>query len=113
MARTRDRTHNPAMSPEAREAELVSLAYDVAEEQLRAGTVQGQVLTHFLKAGSSRDRLEQERIKQENLLTAQKIENLASQQRVEELMVDALAAMRTYTGNASDEEDEFVGGYHD
>lgn len=93
----------PATTPEERENEIISMANDLAEEQIRNGSASSQVVTHFLKLGSSRERLEQERLVNENLLTQTKIEALASQQRVEELYMKALDAMRAYSGNPSEE----------
>lgn len=87
-----------ARSPEEREDQLVNLAFNLAERQIREGTVSSQVLTHYLKLGSSREKLEQERIRNENSLMGAKIDLMASQQRIEELYADALNAMRSYQG---------------
>jgi hypothetical protein len=99
----------PATTPEGREDEMVSLAIDLAEEQIREGTASSQVITHFLKLGSTREKLEQERLAHENELTLVKIEAIESQQRVEELYREALTAMRSYAGDLpppdSDDED--------
>lgn len=89
----------PATTPEARENELVSQAHDLAEKQIQAGTASSQVITHFLKLGSTRERLEQQRLEHENELTRVKIEALESQKRVEELYMEALTAMRSYAGD--------------
>ena len=89
----------PATTPEGRENELVSQAVDLAEKQIRSGTASSQVITHFLKLGSTRERLEQERLEHENELTRVKIEALESQKRVEELYMEALTAMRSYAGD--------------
>jgi len=78
--------------------ELSSAAYDLAEEQIRNGTASSQVITHFLKAGSMRERLEQERMAHEIELMQVKKEQLEGQKRVEELYVSALEAMRSYSG---------------
>ncbi len=78
---------------------MVSLATDLAEEQIRQGTASSQVITHFLKLGSTRERLEQERLEHENQLLAVKKEQIESQQRIEELYVDAIKAMRSYAGD--------------
>ena len=88
----------PATTPEGRENELVSAATDLAERQIEAGTASSQVITHFLKLGSTRERLEQQRLEHENELTRVKIEALESAQRVEELYKQALDAMRSYSG---------------
>ena len=88
----------PATTPEGREKQLVSMAIDLAEQQLRDGTASSQVITHFLKLGSTRERLEQERLIQENEMLRAKTESLASQARVEEMYAKALSAMRSYSG---------------
>jgi cell division protein FtsL len=77
---------------------MVALAVDLAERQLRDGTATSQVISHYLKLGSSRERLEQERLNKENELMRAKIEALASAARVEELYTTALNAMRSYAG---------------
>lgn len=92
------RKRRPATTLEAREAQVVSMAIDLAERQIAEGTASSQVITHFLKLGSTRERLEQERLRSENLLQEAKIEQLQSAKRVEELYEDALNAMRTYSG---------------
>lgn len=88
----------PATSPEAREGQLVSLASDLAEEQIRGGNASSQVITHFLKLGSTRERLEQQRLEHENELLRVKKEAMEGQKRVEELYLAALDAMRSYSG---------------
>lgn len=95
--------HRPATTPEGRENEVVSQAIDLAEQQIRDGTASSQVITHFLKLGSTREQLEQERLRHENELTKVKIEALESQKRVEELYKEALDAMRSYSGETPDE----------
>lgn len=89
----------PAETPEARENQMIALAIDLAEQQLRDGTASSQVITHFLKLGSTRDRLEQEKIRRENELLRTKKETLESAQHVEELYANAIEAMRRYTGS--------------
>lgn len=87
-----------ARSPEAREQQLVAAAYDLAEQQIYAGTASAQVITTFLKAGSQREQLEQERMRNEIALMEAKREAMASAARVEELYLGALNAMRSYQG---------------
>lgn len=87
-----------ATTPEARENQLIALAYDRAEQQIADGTASAQVLAHFLKLGSSRERLEQKRIDREILLADSKIEQLASSKRIEELYGEAMDALRGYQG---------------
>lgn len=90
------RRSRPALSPEAREKQMIALAVDCAEEQLRNGTASAQVITHYLKLGTTKERYENEKLKKElDLLTA-KTEALQSQRRVEELYANALSAMKSY-----------------
>lgn len=96
----------PATTPEGRENQMVALAVDLAEKQMREGTASSQVISWYLKLGSSREKLEQERLAQENQLTQVKIEALASQARVEELYKNALDAMRSYAGQEPIESDD-------
>ncbi len=56
------------------------------------------MITHFLKLGSTREKLEQERLHRENLLLSAKVDQIASSKRVEELYETALNAMRAYAG---------------
>lgn len=88
----------PATTPDSRENQLIAKAVDLAEKQIEDGTVSSQVLTHYLKLGSSRERLEQERLRNENVLLKTKAEAMASAKKVEELYGQALNAMRSYAG---------------
>lgn len=93
----------PALTPEARENQLIYLATELAEQQLRDGTASSQVITHYLKLGSSKERIEKEILeKQKELITA-KTESLQSNKRIEELYADAITAMRNYGGKGGDE----------
>jgi hypothetical protein len=96
-------SRRPATSDEGRESQLVSLATDLAEKQLVEGTASSQVMTHYLKLGSTREKLEQERLRNENDLLRSKVEALASAKRVEDLYAAALNAMRTYAGQEVEE----------
>lgn len=96
----------PALTPDARENQLVYLATELAEQQLRDGSASSQVITHFLKLGSSKEKIEQEiLIKQKELITA-KTEALQSSKRIEELYANAITAMKSYSG-AGGAYDEF------
>lgn len=88
----------PATTPEAREQQMIALADALAEKQLREGTASAQVITHYLKLGTSREQLEQEKIRNENRLKEAQIEQIASGARIEELYKEALDAMRMYGG---------------
>jgi len=106
MANPRRPRRRTAVTDEGRENQLVSAAIDLAEKQLSEGTASAQVITHYLKLGSTREKLEQERLKRENILLDSKVEQMASTGRVEELYGKALDAMRTYAGQDVDTDDE-------
>lgn len=101
QSETSRRSRRPATTPEAREHELSAAANDLAEEQIRSGTASSQVLTHFLKMGSTRELLEQERLRHEVELMEVKKEQIEGQKRIEDLYVSALNAMRSYSGLGS------------
>lgn len=96
----------PALTPEARENQLISMAVDLVEQRLLDGTASSQETTHFLKLGSMKNRLEMEKIKRENELLEAKVENLKSQAREEELFAKVIDAMRRYSGEGGGIEDE-------
>ncbi len=102
MASKKRKPRRPATTDAGRESQLISLAADLAEKQLVEGTASAQVITHFLKLASTREKLEQEKIQKENLLLSAKVDQLASAKRIEELYETALNAMRTYAGRDVD-----------
>lgn len=99
------RRSRPAMTVEGRENQLVALAVDLAEQQMRAGTASSQVISHYLKLGTTREKLEQEKLAGENKLLQAKIEQLQSTVKSEEMFAQALKAMSTYSGR--DDEDDY------
>lgn len=111
MAKTKKTSPNPsrkirpALTPEARENQLISLAVDLVEQRLIDGTASSQETTHFLKLGSIKNRLEMEKLEEENRLLKAKTESIQSQKRVEELYAEALNAMRSYAGQVGDNDD--------
>lgn len=94
----------PALTPEARENQLIALAVNLAEQQLRDGTASSQVITHYLKRGSMKEKLEQEILKEQKKLIAAKTENLQSTKRIEELYENAMKAMKQYDGSGGGDE---------
>jgi hypothetical protein len=93
------RKRPPAKTPEARENQLVAMAMDLAEQQILNGTATSQVISHFLKLGSTKERVEKEILEQQKELIMAKTESMKSAKRVEELYTNALNAMRLYSGN--------------
>lgn len=104
-ANTSTRKIRPALTPEAREKQMISLAMDRAEQQLMDGTASSQVITHFLKLGSERERLERERLEEENNLLRAKVRALDNAEDMAAKYEKAIEAMRVYTG-ASESYDE-------
>lgn len=99
------RKRHPATTPDGRENQLISLAVDLAERQLMEGTASSQVITHYLRLGSSKERLEKERLEKENELLKAKTESLQSAKRIEELYSKAIDAIHSYNGKEVDEDD--------
>ena len=96
----------PALTPEARESQMIAYAMDLVEQRLLDGTASSQETTHFLKLATARSRIEQERLELENQLIKAKTEQIQSQKHVEELYAEAIKAMREYGGQGGYEEDE-------
>lgn len=101
------RKMRPALTPEAREKQMISLAMDRAEEQLRDGTASSQVICHFLKLASSKEKLEKERLEEENKLLRAKAEAIKSAESSEELYKNAIKAFSRYSGHGSEYDDEY------
>lgn len=99
LANDSKRRSRPAATPEARENQLIALAMDVAEQQMLNGTASPQLIAHFLKMGSTRNRYEISKLKRENELLEAKTEAIKSQKDNEELYRNALEAMRRYGGS--------------
>lgn len=96
----------PARTPEEQEQIMIALAMECAEKQLREGTASSQVITHYLKLASSREKLEQEIKEKEKQLLEAKTENLQSNTRLEEMYTKCVDAMKLYGGCISDEDNE-------
>lgn len=98
----------PALNPEARENQMIALAMDLVEQRLRDGTASSQETTHFLKAASQKSKLELERLKLENELTAAKTKALANAEEIKVLYEDAIKAMRRYAGHGDNDDEEYT-----
>lgn len=118
MANQRSRRSEPsrqrsrlASTPEGRELQLISLAEQLAEQQLEQGTASAQVISHYLKLGSSRERLEQQKIRHENELLQVKKDQIEAAERMDVMYARAMAALTNYKGvpgeSNPDEYDEY------
>lgn len=106
MSKTKKTKSLPALDPESRENQLISLAVNLAEEKLRDGTASNQLIVHYLKLGSTKERLEKEKLEAENKLLKAKTETLESSKRSEELYAEAIKAITHYSGHYEDEYNE-------
>lgn len=95
----------PAKTQEARENQLTSLAFDLVEKRMIEGTATSQETTHFLKLGSTREKLERRKLEAEIKLQDARVDAIASQKRTEELFAEAIKAMRSYQGIEMSDED--------
>ena len=93
-----DNDVRPAINPDTQENRMINLAINLAEKQLREGTASSQVITHYLKLGTSLSRLERERLENENQLIRAKTKAYESAENSERMYAEALAAFRVYTG---------------
>jgi hypothetical protein len=98
------RRRPPATTPEARENQMISLAIDLAEKQLLDGSASSQVVTHYLKLGSTKERIEKEILEKQKELIQAKTESIQSAKKVEELYKNALDAMKSYSGRGRGDE---------
>ena len=101
---TSSKRMRPTLTPEARENQMISLAVDLAEKQLMEGTASSQVITHYLKLGSTKERIEKEILEKQKQLIEAKTQSLQSAQRIEELYTDALNAIRKYSGQGDSDD---------
>lgn len=101
---TSKRQLRPATTPEGRENQLISLAVDLAAQQLQDGTASSQVITHYLKLGSMREKLEREKLIEENKLLRAKTKAVENAEEVKVLYENALKAMRNYSGMGDPDE---------
>lgn len=98
----------PAITPEGRENELISLAVDLAEQQLREGTASSQVISHFLKLGSEKGRIEKEILEKQKDLIVAKTKAISDSERLDVLYSEAINAIRSYSGMGSYEDEEDI-----
>lgn len=106
-ARSGSAKGRPALSPEARENQLISLAVDLAEQQLLDGTASSQVITHFLKLGCTKAELEKEKLRMENKKMEAQIMQIKSIDETRKIAEDAIKAMRTYQGFGEPDDYEY------
>lgn len=95
----------PALTPEAEENEMISLAVNLVRQRLIDGTASSQETTHYLKQSTAKSRYELELIKAQTAMTIAKKEAMDSQKRSEERYAQAIKAFKTYSGHGADEDE--------
>lgn len=104
--KSKKREYAPARTPQAKENQMISLAFSLAEKKLRDGSASSQLITHFLKLATVREELENEKLRAELEVASAKVKRMESQTTGEELYKKALDAFRTYSGTKTEEEDD-------
>jgi DNA-binding ferritin-like protein len=102
----KQKSRRPATTPEGRENQLIALAVDLAEQQLAKGTASSQVISHYLKLGSTKEVLEKQILEKKRELLQAQTDAIKSAKKIEELYKTALDAMRTYSGKDEVEDDD-------
>lgn len=90
----------PASTPEAREQQLVNLAVQLAEKQLRDGTASPSIINHYLKIASRREVLEREILEKQSKLIEAKAQNINKDREAEDLAKAAIEAMKNYNSGS-------------
>lgn len=104
---TNKKKRAPARTLEARENQMIYLAVDLAEKQLADGTASAQVITHYLKLGTTRERLEKQKLEHENELLKARTQSLKAMEENKDLYENAIKAMRDYGGEGDGNDDSF------
>lgn len=94
----------PALTPEAREKQCISLAMDLAEKQLREGTASSQTMNFFLELGSTRETQKREMEEEKIKLLKAKTGQIESQKNLSEVYTKVLDAMKSYGGAFTSQE---------
>lgn len=97
----------PALTLEQREDQLAALAYNLAEKRLREGTASNSLIEKFIDRGSTKAKLENEKLKRENELLVAKVKAIESSEDIKGLYLDAMKAMKEYSGEADDEQEDY------
>lgn len=95
-----------ASTVEGYEDQMISLAMRRAEEKLRDGTASNSMILHFLKLGSTKERLEKEMLTEQIELTKAKTEAVRSAKEMQSLYDEAIKVFKEYNGQSTDEEVE-------
>lgn len=95
----------PALTPEARENQLIALAVDLVEKRLIEGTASSQETTHFLKLATTKAKLEKKILEKQCELISAKTDAIKSAEKVEQLYIDAISAMKRYSGHGGEIDD--------
>ena len=106
------RKMRPALTPEARENQLIALATDLVEKRLIEGTASSQETTHFLKLATTKARLEKEILEKQKELIEAKTQNLKSIENSEKLYADALSRVFSTDTKKMVAEEKLIYSFH-
>ena len=95
-----------AMSSEARDAQMSSLAYSLVEQRLRDGTATSQETCYFLKLSSPVATRQQKKLEKEIELLEAKTEAIKAAKRMDEVYMEAIGAFKKYSGEQDDIDEE-------
>jgi hypothetical protein len=107
MHKKKERKFKPATSIKERQDQMISLAVDLAEEKLRDGTASSQIITHYLELATTKELLKEDIMKEQKNLLKAKIEAVESHKEIEKLYSEALNAMREYSGNLGEDNNNY------
>lgn len=99
LVEKKERESRAALTPEARESQLVNLAVELAEQQLRDGTASAAVMTHFLKLGTKKEHLERQILEKQSALIEAKASSLNKDKDSDSLAREAIEALKGYTSS--------------
>lgn len=92
----------PASTLEGQEARMTAYAYDLVEKRLREGTASSQETMYWLKQGSQREKLEIEKLREENAMLKAKTKAIEAEKDKAEMYKEAIVAMQRYSAWITD-----------
>lgn len=96
-----DKASKPSMTVDGREQQLISLAVNLAEQQLRDGTASPSIINHYLKMASTRESIEREMLKKQSKLIDAKVQSIVEGKEQEQLAKAAIEAMKNYNSSSN------------
>lgn len=92
----------PVLDPESRENQMVGLAVDLAEKQLIDGTASAAVITHYLRLGTEKAKLDRLKLEKEVALISAKAASIEASHDNESLAKQVMESMKSYGMSRAD-----------